>query len=273
NSISGLNDPIDVSFNARRDLYITDKAENAIKIYDQKLGWKKSIKADFIRKPSGIIVVDPADTWHYYKEGFIVFINKEGTELVKMSLDNSLLKSLDVAGVAGRNVKLEYLTADYYSQILVTDSLNSTIHKFDRDLNYVTSFGRYGADDYEFIKPTGIDIWRRFGQIFVTEETGGQYYWTGIDIKDLKVRTTASNCRVSYRLTEPAIMNMALFEKKRLVRTVQSNVTLLRYQNQFTFPWPAQAEKKEGKGYTLKISATATYSSRKVFRKVIEKKL
>jgi hypothetical protein len=65
--------------------------------------------------------------------------------------------------------------------VYVTDQTNSQIHLFDPDLRYIVSFGRQGVEGTTFDSPTGITIWRRFGQVFVSEANGGQYYWVGLD--------------------------------------------------------------------------------------------
>jgi hypothetical protein len=85
---------------------------------------------------------------------------------------------------------------------LATDSKNHCIHKFSNNLEYITSFGRKGDDDYEFLSPRGITLYRRFGQIFIAEESGAQYYWVGTDLTDLKISSQATEVLFSFKTTE-----------------------------------------------------------------------
>ena len=81
---------------------------------------------------------------------------------------------LDEAGFA-------YCAYDRHGNVYVTDQTNSQIHLFDPDLRYIVSFGRQGVEGTTFDSPTGLAIWRRFGQVFISEANGGQYYWVGLD--------------------------------------------------------------------------------------------
>lgn len=273
-SLIGPEEPYDIGFDKERNLYVTDRKARKIRVYDRRFAFQKDITHTRLKEPTGITVADGTDIWHYYKERFIVVINNRGEELLKFDLAGNLLKAVDMEKLLNKKVRMEYLTSDYYSQILVTDSALSTVHKLDRELNYITSFGEYGTRDFQFIEPRGIGIWRRFGQVFITESTGGQYYWVGVDIKDIKLTTGSTHGRVKFLLTEPAILEMSLFnEKKKKVLTIRSNERVYAYKQEIGFPLqdPAGEALKKG-AYYLRISAAPTYSSRKVFRKEIEKK-
>jgi hypothetical protein len=70
---------------------------------------------------------------------------------------------------------------DYFGSVYVTDEVNDQIHKFDHDLRYIISVGRTGTSKGEFVAPRGITIWRRYGQVFLSEKEGGQYLWIAAD--------------------------------------------------------------------------------------------
>ena len=273
--IYGFSKPYAVSHNAKKDIFVTDYEDNTIKVINKNGKPINSFKNAIINQPTGIVVVDPNDIWVYYKTSFIVFINQNGTELVKLDLNGNVIKTLNLKQYFNKEVKLEYLTADYYSQILVTDSRNSTIYKFDKDLNYVTSFGRFGMGDYEFVEPKGISIWRRFGQLFITEKTGGQYYWVAVDINNFDCTSSADKFDVAFKITEPAVVNLHLYDtKKKLAKTCMTNQTLLNYQNNFSYPWKDDSGNTLNKGkYTLQIVAVATYCSKNIFKKILEKEI
>jgi hypothetical protein len=72
---------------------------------------------------------------------------------------------------------------DYYHNVYVTDRDSHCILKYDRMLEYIAPFGTKGRDDNQFIEPRGIAIWKRFGQVFIAEKGGAQYYWVGNGLK------------------------------------------------------------------------------------------
>jgi hypothetical protein len=55
--------------------------------------------------------------------------------------------------------------------------------KFDHNLKLLDIFGSEGDEDNQFIEPRGIAIYKRFGQVFVAEKKGAQYFWVGTNLK------------------------------------------------------------------------------------------
>ena len=79
--------------------------------------------------------------------------------------------------------RFTYLAVDYCDNLYVTDPVSHAVHKFDRNLTYLTTFGGPGTGDAQFLSPRGIAIYRRFGQTFIVEKDGAQYYWVGADLR------------------------------------------------------------------------------------------
>jgi len=268
-SFYGFKKPYDVSHNKKRDIYVTDKKANTIRIYDKNRKHIRTIRHARLKAPTGIEVIDSKDIWHYYKDSFIIVINNNGKELLKFSMTGQLKVFLDISKLLKKKVRLEYITADYYSQILVTDSHNGTIHKFDKDLNYITCFGRPGKKKYEFYQPRGIDIWRRYGQLFLTELTGGQYYWVGTDIKSFKCFRLGERLEVRFFLTEPSLVTLELYKKRKKIKTFFKGKRIYKYKNSYFFLLKNLNINfnKSLKKYKLKITAIPTYSARAIFKK------
>jgi hypothetical protein len=99
----------------------------------------------------------------------------------------------------------------------VTDTGNSTIYKFKGDLTFLTSYGTYGEGDYQLDEPRGIAIWKRFGQVFVAEKEGAQYFFVGTDVQlpegRLPVRLVGEGPTPRYAFdaffTEPTELSLA----------------------------------------------------------------
>ena len=106
------------------------------------------------------------------------------------------------ATVGQESLGIRYLTTDFYANLWATDGTAHRIHKFDRNLNYLDSFGAKGRRRRQFNSPTGIGMWRRFGQVVIAEAEGAQYYWVGADAHDLSATQTGNRLVLSYNLTE-----------------------------------------------------------------------
>ncbi|MBN2090485.1 hypothetical protein JW964_12800, partial [candidate division KSB1 bacterium] len=185
---------------------------------------------------------------------------------------------------------------DYYGNIYVTDKAHHCIHKFSGILRYLTSYGRYGTGDKEFIEPRGIAIYRRFGQLFIGEAMGAQYYWVGVDVFNFQMRYESERNWVhcEYFLTEPAYLTVDVFDKQGVwVTRVFSKRFLfsgVQEDNWSARIYALQVEPDEGivsdgssfyanlkfipKGrYTVRYKFEPTYSSYHYFAKEFEREI
>ena len=84
-------------------------------------------------------------------------------------------------------------------------------------MEYITAIGGTGYNGIELEEPRGISIYRRFGQIFVSEREGAQYFWIGTDILRLRAETPVLDhdnnlliIDISFLLTEHSYISMYL---------------------------------------------------------------
>jgi hypothetical protein len=83
------------------------------------------------------------------------------------------------------------------------------ILKYDHDLNLLDVFGSFGDGSKQFVEPRGIAIWKRFGQTFVAEKHGAQYYWVGTDCTAKNLRKIRdNNYTLSLTLTEYSFVSV-----------------------------------------------------------------
>ncbi len=178
---SGLDAPRDVAIDTRGRVYVADSGNNRIVVFDSLGALVTTWTAD-LEGPTGVCVLDPDADYNDLHVNSAVVIDRAGTRVSQFSLDDGQQRrmvdtrriGLDTAGFA-------YCAYDRHGNVYVTDKVSSQIHLFDPDLRYIVSFGRQGVEGTTFDSPTGIAIWRRFGQVFVSEANGGQYYWVGLD--------------------------------------------------------------------------------------------
>jgi hypothetical protein len=130
--------------------------------------------------------------------------DKNGTRLWRINFDGTLEKQAPMpqGHAAG------YAAVDYYHDLWITDTENHCILKFDRDLNLLDIFGSYGNGTNQFDEPRGIAIWKRFGQVFVAEKDGAQYYWIGTDLKAKSLQKNGAGYILSLVLTEYSFVSL-----------------------------------------------------------------
>lgn len=264
--------PYDITHNYHKELFITLYDKNRIikikqnQIINQFTNYR-------IKKPTGIKLIDKADRWNFFKADFIVFINNN-SELIKMTQEGEIVGSTDLKKYFGKQIELKYLTIDYYANILVTDTLNNCIHKFDKDLIYIASFKGL-KDEIKLYQPRGIDIWKRFGQLFLTEKQGGRYYWIGIDILKFNVYIKGGIVNIHHYCTDPFYLTIELYsEEGKLVKQVVKKAFIKSFKGRLEF----KTLNKKGEwikhgNYILKCKVEPTYSSLSRFHKVITKKI
>jgi len=290
-ALSDMAAPRDVVISADRTVFVADTGNNRVLVFrDDKLmqSW------DELSSPSGIAATDSTEQWSYYKDNFAVVIDLNGQRLQKFSRDGCVLKTATAAEIGKPNAKLMYVAIDYFSNIFVTDFNNHCVHKFDRDLNYLTSFGRQGGGDKEFFEPRGIAIYKRFGQVLVDDCESAQYYWIGTDVLNWRASRSTGNAalaQLDYFLTETSYVTLEVLDANGNVLAKPMDKTLRfpgAQQELFGGKWEPAATAWIGNHrrydpnvlqkmppapsgkFVLRLTISATYSSYKYFAKTVE---
>ena len=272
-----LKKPFGVAIDSRKRVYVTEMENSQITVYDSSgkviYKWQQELF-----NPSAIAVIDLDDDWNYHKENFLVVIDKSNKRISKFNLNGRLLNTIDSRTIGLSEADFAYLAIDYYANVYVTDRINHQIHKFDRNLNYIISFGKEGTGNDEFYSPRGITIWRRFGQVFVVEAEGGQYYWLGLDGYMIgcfpeKFTPEKPGTTISLYLTELAEVKVTIFDEKgKLVR--QLTPEHHQKSGEALIVWDGRDN--DGKivvpgEYRIKLEIRPTYSApKRYFKKELE---
>jgi len=244
-------DPCGITLDNNRHIYVTDVALGRVTVFDASGEvldtWNGLIE------PDGIAAIGPDERWTFYRnDAFVIVVDSLHQRLRKYSMEGELLAEFSIEkhipklrdstkqGNPSRhsresgndkegfsylhgdrteklkNIYFGYAVIDYHSQILVTDRNNGCLHKFDRNLQYLTSFGKSGRKEYQFDEPRGIALHRRFGQLFVAEREGAQYFWVAVDVPrfEAKVRVDSiwRDLDVDFTLTEPALCELDVLD-------------------------------------------------------------
>jgi len=160
---------------------------------------------------------------------------------------------------------------DYFGNLYAVDNLNSRIIKFTPELKLVTEYGSYGTNDYQFEKPTGIAIYRHYGQVIVSDRESAQYFWLGADIRDITaVRKQGEDAVVfGFFVTEKAFVSITL-EKNDSKLIVCRDMQFETGKNSITWQVPEAARElfmQDGQNYAVVFHVMSTYSSYPHIRK------
>lgn len=219
-NLTGFGHPYGVAVDSRKLLYVTEPDSGRVVIADS-LG-RRLATWPGLEQPTGIAVIDSGMRSNFYRDNFCVVIDRNGQRLDQYRLNGDFVGSVDARSIGLSGADFAYCALDYYAAIFVTDRLNDQIHKFDRNLNFLTSFGESGTGEGEFRSPRGIAIGRKFGQVFISEAEGGQYYWTGVDAYLLGTFPDVFDERqagvtIALYSTETADLTINVLDKKKQV--------------------------------------------------------
>ncbi len=256
-------------------LGITDTGNDRI-LFFQNDSFKYMIKnspdgiKDFIR-PDAIVIVSAKEKWNYWNSEFLVIIDSLNSRISKYDLNGKQEERINAGLIGCEKPFWGYAAADYYSNIYVTDRFNNCLYKFDRFLNLIDRIGG-NKGDIRFDEPRGIAVRKRFGQIFIAEKTGAQYFWAGTDVREIKaeINSETGGLNVSFYLTEYSLLSYKIEDDSG--NAVKGPFTLVRWcpvgkNKNILNSKELESILKHRKTSFLKviISARATYSSKKHF--------
>ncbi|MCX6843224.1 MAG: SMP-30/gluconolactonase/LRE family protein [candidate division WOR-3 bacterium] len=267
NGEAKLKAPRDVAIDSHGRVYVADSGNNRVVVFDSLGALVTTWTAD-LEGPTGICVMEPGADYNDFGLNAAVVIDQGRTRISQFSLDDGRqLRTLDMRRIGLDEAGFAYCAYDRHGNVYVTDQLNSQIHLFDPELKYIVSFGRQGIEGTTFQSPTGIAIWRRFGQVFISEANGGQYYWLGLDayligfypteFDSLKPGTT-----IALYVTEMADITVDITDPSgKLVRSLAP--PHLQHPGEVLIVWDGRdnAERLVAKGeYRVTVTARPTYS-------------
>ena len=208
----GLRGPSRVGLDEKGRVYVADPPSGRIVVFDQRGAVLRIITGasggggHFVDGPTALAVADGSARWSYYSGESAVFCaDKNGTRVWKIGFDGTTLAQADMPlGHAA-----VYGAIDYYHNYWVTDTKNHCVVKFDHALKLLDVFGSHGTGDNQFVEPRGIAIYKRFGQVFISEKKGAQYFWVGTNFLSASLsRKEGGTYSISIRATEYSLATL-----------------------------------------------------------------
>ena len=199
-------EPWDVALDGIGSIYVTDRAGGRLYIYSSIADTLPEIIE--IESPTGVDAVR-GGRWFHNEEEFTVVITNDASSIVKLA-EGEIIANADLNDCNGSF--FNYPSIDFWGNIWVTDSISCCLHKFTDSMDYICSYGSEGSGDREFYSPTGLTIWKRFGQVFIGESEGARYFWIGADFIDVSIEPTGRGLQIDGILTEYALVNAMIYD-------------------------------------------------------------
>jgi DNA-binding beta-propeller fold protein YncE len=206
----GLAGPSQVAVDRRGRIYVADAGNRRIVAFTPNGApcqvFPGGAQYRFEDGPEALAVADGSEPWRYFRGDRIVFCaDKNGARLWKIGFAGDVQKQTPMPD----GYHACYAAVDYYHNLWITDKARGCILKFDHNLDLLDIFGSPGRGRNQFVEPRGIAIWQRFGQVFVAEKQGAQYYWVGTDCTEKSLRKIGdNNYTLSLTLTEHSFVSL-----------------------------------------------------------------
>jgi hypothetical protein len=275
--------PTWVAYDSQGRLYVSDTGNNRIQVFSPEGQFLSQFGSDptsenSLLQPQGIAVADCREPFAATHEDAIYVIDQYNSRIQKFDSRGRLMALAQAADLGHLVVTFTSLGLDYFNNVWVTDMGNHQIHKFDRYLQALDSFGSKGDEDGQFRSPRGIAIYRQFGQILVSELQSAQYLWVGTDVKNIQlssqIQENGMRClRADFFLTEKSWVEARLEDEQgNLVRVLMGRGILPQGGNAIYWDGNNQEGFHSGPGtYCLVIQAEATYASATYYAKQARK--
>jgi hypothetical protein len=273
----GWQEPWGVAFDSTRRLYVSDAASGQIHCYSPEGIWQRSLGPVLdgaeLAQPRALAVADAGEIWSSYRDNYLYVCDRGGSRLLRLGLREpsasvQVQTSAALLPASDTPAAFAWLALDFYENVWVTDSARCQIHKFNRHLRYLTSYGGRGTGDGHFQQPTGLAINRHFGQVFVADREAAHYYWIGTDLLHpaaawLPIRDFAE---LRFDLTEPSQVSVSVQAEGDSPRTVWHQDWMDSGPQKIIWRCP---EPLRGRTLTFRLTAEATYSSASYFAKQV----
>lgn len=273
-AFGGFLEPTGIAADGRGGFYVCDRRFNTVFHLNTATGERATFGLEVaFDRPVAIATVPAGDTLARGRKRMVVIVDQDGARLRSFDVAGSLRSSRLASSIARGDTSFDDVEIDFYGNIYAVDRLRNALHKLRDDLYPLDMFGERGTDVGNFLGPRGIAIHRRLGQVFVTEEDGGQYLWVGTDVKKFQAEDHGATVGFSFVLTEESVVHIRILDTQghEVARIVSDQRHTAGPQQGTWDGTNEQGTRVRAGDYLAEIRARATYASRSTFeRKVLE---
>lgn len=283
-------EPFDVEADQRGMVWVTDRQGSAVLGFADSeagagsgrlpppivAGDRWPLPEDVVA-PLGLAVADSLDPWLRPDANRLFLVDRDGRRLRALDADGNVLAEVTPGDVAPDRpaARFFYVEIDYFGNVWVTDPAG-LVYKLDMELRPLDAFPGPGAAESALEEPRGIAIWKRFGQVFIAEREGAQYFFVGADVRGMSdpvvVGRSASGWSLDLFLTEPATVRLTFVDA--VGDTLGTADAGPEGEGRRTVVWGPKDWTRtppadwEGHARTVVVEARPTYSSRRRFARV-----
>jgi hypothetical protein len=266
----GFLEPLGIAADGSGGFYVCDRRLQAVFRLDAKTGTRTSfgLEAAFDR-PIDVATIMQGDPIAPGRKRVLVVSDKNGARLRVFDPAGSVRASREASSLRIAGASFDAVELDLHENVFAVDRRGNRIHKLRDDLYPLTTFGSRGTEPGQFLAPRGIAIHRRFGQVFLTEEDGGQYLWIGTDVERFQAQPDGDGVRFDYVVTEESVVQLRVLDGSgRRVATLVDRVRQHEGPQQGTWDGSDGSGRRVPAGsYFAEILAHATYASGSTFEK------
>jgi len=224
------------------------------------------IRGDPLESPRGLALHSPGDAWTRVGRFQLLVVDEDGQRLRRYDRDGELREERRLEDLIEPPGKFIYPAADLYGNFILADSVAGRLVKLDRRLRPLAVMRRIDEDPRPLQHPRGLALWRRYGQLFIAEEDGGAYLWTGTDIFDpalswKKMRDGKSALMLSLRLSESSLVTLSAKIGEEEVELIGER----RHSEGLMKQW-LQNDDRIARATEIIVRARPTYSAKKTLR-------
>jgi len=222
-------------------------------------------------RPRGIEVLDPGDPWTRCRDFRLLVVDEGGKRLRLFEEEGRPKTEVPVADILDESARFIYPAADLYGNFVLADSVGGRLVKLDPQLRPLATMRSIDSDPKLLDRPRGAAIWRRYGQVFLVEENGGAYLWTGTDILSPSAewgrhRSGRNSLVIRFGLSEVSRVSFWGVNDGREVELRQES----RHRAGQVSQWIHDDGRLDGLSEII-LRASPTYSARKIL--TVEKRL
>jgi hypothetical protein len=264
----GFLEPRGIAADGRGGFLVCDRRFHAVFRLDALTGARSTfgLEAAFDR-PVDVATIPEGDRMASGKKRVVVVADRDGARLRSFDPAGALRAARNASSLGGDGASFDAVDVDYRGNVFAVDRAGNRLHKLGEDLAPLATFGSRGTGPGQFLGPRAIAIYRRFGQVFLSEEDGGQYLWIGTDVLDLSARADGTGVRLEYALTEESTVDVRILDAGggEVVRLVEGARVAPGRQNGFWDGTNGAASRVDPGEYVVEVRARATYASRSSF--------
>lgn len=262
-----------VALDSQARLYVSDTGNNRIQIFDADGRFLRQFGGDpeannSLIQPQALAVVDLQEPYSEQPFESLYVVDQHHGRIQRFSLDGRFLGQFTASDLGRTTVYFDGIALDYFNNLWVADRSSDQLHKLDRQLQWLDSWGEHGRGDGQLDSPRGVAIYRHYGQVLVLERESAQYLWIGTDVKDIRFSRVEDpllgpKLRLDYRLSERSWVDCWVTDLQGKKLAALSRRRLQR-QGQQTLFWDGRLD--DGRlirpgAYELLFNVEATYAS------------